>query len=85
MFLAETMGNIREGEKAIPQKLADLFQEYVGQLLSHNLLWRQCWEQNGYYDGCANTLRANLSYARKLVPGQIVNVKGQGYVYHPLT
>ena len=76
------MGNIRTGELTIPQKLADLFQKYVGQPLSHNLLWLCCWEQNGYFDGCANTLRVNLSYARRLVPGRIVNIKGQGYIYH---
>ncbi len=85
MFLEETVGNVRKGEKAIPQKLADLFREYVGQLLSHNLLWRQCWEQNGYYDGCANTLRVSIHSARALLKGKIICVRGKGYIYYPLT
>ena len=77
------MGRIREDELTIPQRLAELFQEYVGQLLSHNLLWLYCWEQGEYFDGCANTLMVSIHSARALLKGRITNIKGRGYIYHP--
>ena len=78
------MGMTKTGQLSIPEKIIALLKETPGESVWHYTIWRICWD-DGQFNLCyLNTVRANVSLARKLLEsGHIKAIRKYGYVYFP--
>lgn len=68
------------GKPTVPEKLARLLAEYPSRLFFYDVLYLACWGDT-YHHVCRNTIHVQISMARKLLPGKVLNYRNAGYMY----